>query len=61
MWVPVMPVDVGALGNGSQRIATVENRRKNRGHLDGRIIEIGKNTEKSPGGVRGFAVSQTPV
>ena len=37
------------------------NNRTNRDHLNYSIIEIGLNTEKSPGDLRRLAVTQTPV
>ena len=48
--------------NGPQRIGkrieTVGNRRKNRDHSDYSIVEIGQNTEKSPGDLRRRSVAQ---
>ena len=46
------------IGNG---IGTVGNCRKNRDHSDQNILEIGQNTEKSPGDQRRIAVTQTSV
>ena len=39
----------------------IGNRRKNQNHPNCSIVEIGYNTEKSPGNLRRFAVTQTPV
>ena len=51
--------------SGPQRLAKeigrVGNQRKNRDHPNHSIVEIGHNTENSPGDVRKLAVSQTPV
>ena len=48
-----------------ERIGTetggIGNQRKNRDHLDYSIVEIGQNTEKSPGDLRRLAVTQTPA
>ena len=52
-------------GNGPQRLkketGRVGNRRTNREHLNPSIVKIGQNTEKSPGDLRRFTVTQTPV
>ena len=37
------------------------NKRMNIDHQDNRIIKIGQNTEKSPGDLRRFALTQTQV
>ena len=37
------------------------NKRTSRDHLNNIIVEIGQNTERSPGDLRRFAVTQTPV
>ena len=37
------------------------NKKSNGDHLNYSIIKIGQNTEKSPGDLRRFAVTQTPV
>ena len=39
----------------------IGNQRKNRDHSDYSIVKIGQNTEKSPGDLRRFAVTQTLV
>ena len=46
------------LGKGTER---VETERKNRDHPDYSSVEIGQNSERSPGDPRRFAVTQTPV
>ena len=46
------------LGNKTEKIG---NRRTNEDHPDYSITEIGQNTENSPGDLRRFSVSQTPV
>ena len=59
----VMPIVVCALGlkNFGKDIRTVEDQWKNRDHLDHIIVEIGQNTEKSPGDLRRLAMTQTPL
>ena len=51
--------------NNSQRIdkrsRRLGNKRTSGDHPDDGLIEIGQNTEKSPGDLRRFAVIQTPV
>ena len=37
------------------------NQKKNREHPDYSIVEIGQDIEKSPGDLRTFAVTQTPM
>ena len=44
-----------------KRKRIVVKRRANRNHPNHSIIKIGQNTEKSPGDLRGLAVSQNPV
>ena len=44
---------------GRKGTGRVENQRKNPDHPDYRMVEIGQNTEKSPGNLRNLAV--TPV
>ena len=39
----------------------MENQRTNRDHPDNSIVEISQNTEKSPGTLRRYAVTLTPV
>ena len=47
--------------NGPQKIGRVGNLRKNQDQSDYSTVEIGWNTEKSPGDLRRLAVIQTPV
>ena len=47
--------------NGLQRIGTVRNQRMHLDNLDYSIDEIGQNTEKSPGNLWIFAVTQNLV
>ena len=44
-------IGIGGLGN----------KRTSGDHSDYNIVKIGQNTEKSPGDLRRFAVTQTPV
>ena len=46
------------IGSGTGRIG---NKRKNGDYPDYSVVEIGENTEKSPGDLRRFEVTQTPV
>ena len=43
------------------RIGGLGNKKTSEDHSNCRIIEIGQNTEKSPGNLRRLAVTQTPV
>ena len=61
MKVTVIPIVIGALGTVARRSGSVGNRRKNRDHPNYSIVEIGQNTEKSPGNLRRLTVTQTPV
>ena len=65
MRAAVTPVVIGALGTfpiGLERgLENLKNQRMNRSHPDYSIVEIDQNTEKSPGGLRRLAVTQTPV
>ena len=47
--------------NDPQRLRGVGNRRMSGDHLNYSIVEVGQNTEKSPGVLRRLAVSQTLV
>ena len=60
MKVTVIPIVIRALGigKGTERL---RNQRTIRDHPDYNIINIGQNTEKSPGDLRRLAVSQTPM
>ena len=44
-----------------KRTGRVGNHRTNRDHQDNGIVEIGQNTEKSPGDLRRIAFTQTPA
>ena len=46
------------IGKGTRR---PENKRTNRGHPDYSIIKISQNTELSPGNLKRFALTQTPM
>ena len=67
MWnmkVSIIPIVIGAFGS-AQRInkgtGGLRNKRTNGDHLNYYIIENSQNTVKSPGDLRGLAVTQTPV
>ena len=49
MRVTEIPIVIGALGTLSKGARRVGNRRINRDHPNYCIVEIGQNTEKSPG------------
>ena len=61
MQATMIPHIIDALGTVPQRIGKgigmVGNKSKNREHLDFCIIEMGKNTEKSPGDLRRLILS----
>ena len=44
-----------------KRTGKLGNKRTSRDHPDYSVIKIRQNTEKSPGGLRRLAVTQTPV
>ena len=46
------------LGKEAKRVG---NRKMNRDHPSYSMTKIGQNTEKSPGNVRGLAITQTPL
>ena len=56
---------IGALGTVTKGLLKVlkdlEIKRGSGDHPNYNIIEIGQNTEKSPGDLRRLAVSQTPI
>ena len=61
----VIPIAIGALGTiiegfikGTRELG---NKRTSRDHPKYCIIQIGQNTEKSPGELRRLFVTQTPV
>ena len=57
MKVTVIPIVLGALGMIPQRcrkeIGENDNQKENRSYADHSIIKIGRNTEESPGNLRG--------
>ena len=61
----VIPIVIGALGTVQRMIGkgaeNIGNWKTNRDNPNYNIVEIYQNTEKSPGNLRRFAVSQTPV
>ena len=63
MKVTVISIEVGSLGTiPKDLVRGLEDLEiKGRGHPDYCIIKIGQNTEKSPGDLREFAITQTPV
>ena len=64
MRVTVIPIVVGALGTvpkGLERRCEELKNGKNRDYSDYSIVEFGLNTEKSPGKLRSFIVTQTLV
>ena len=65
MKVKVIPIVIGALGTVTKRLVQGLEDLVIRGysgdHPNYSIVEIGQNTEKSPGYLRRLAVTQTPV
>ena len=63
MKVTVIPIVIGALGTFTKGTESggLGNKRMIGDHTNYSIVEVGQNTEKSPGGLRRFAVTQTPV
>ena len=63
--VPVVQIVIGALGKVTKALIKgledLEIREKSGDHPNYCIIEIGQNTEKSPGDLRRVALTQTPV
>ena len=59
MKVTMISIVVGTLG--PQKSAKETHRSGNTNYLDHSTCEIGSNTSKSPGNLRGLAVIQTPV
>ena len=53
----MIPIVTGTLETVLKRLK----KRTNRGHPDSVIVEIGQNTEKSSGDLRGLAVPRTTV
>ena len=58
MKVTVLPIVTKALGTGT---GSLGNKKTSGEHPNDSFVEIGQNTEKSPGDLRRFAVTQTPV
>ena len=57
----VIPIVIGTLGTVTKGLFKgLGNKRTSRDHPNYCIIEIGQNTEESPGDLRRFAVTQTP-
>ena len=62
MKVTIIPIVIGAPGTVTKGlIKGLGNKRTSGDHLNYYIIEIGRNTQKSPGELRRLAVTQTPV
>ena len=65
MKVTVIPTVIGVLGTVTkgllQELENMEKKRTCRDHQNYSTVEIGQNTEKSPGDLRRLAVTQTPV
>ena len=61
----MIPIVIGALGTVTkgliQELKDWEIKRASENHPNYSIIEIGQNTEKSPGDLRRLAVTQPPV
>ena len=55
-----IPIVIGALGSHRKINKGTGNKRTNGDHPNYCIIEIGQNTEKSPGDLKRPAVTQTP-
>ena len=65
MKMTVILVVIGALGIVSKGLGTgfggLGNKRAREDHSNYSIVEMGQNTEKSPGDLRRLAITQTPV
>ena len=64
MKVTIIPIVIGALDTVTQGLVPgLEDlvKRMSEDHPNYSIIEIGQNTEKSPGELKRLAVTQTPV
>ena len=65
MKVMAIPIVIGALGTITkglvQGLEVLKNNRTSGDYPKYSIVKIGKNTEESPGDLRRFAVTQTPV
>ena len=56
-----MLVAIDAFGTVPKSLERKLEMRKNRSHIDTGIVEISKNTRKSPGDLKRIAVTQIPV
>ena len=64
MKVMIIPIMIGVFGSHQiiiEGTGGLGNKRSSGEHPNYYIIEDGQNTEKSPGDLRRFAVTQTPV
>ena len=61
MKVTVILTVIGALGTVSKRLVNGLAQLEIRDHPNYCSVEVGQNTEKSPGDLRRYAVIQTPV
>ena len=57
MKVTIIPIVISVLGTVTKKIDIIGNKRTSGNNL----IEIGQNTEKSPGDLRRLVVTQIPV
>ena len=61
----VIPIVIGALGTVTkglvQGLEDLKQKRTSGNRTNYSIVEIGQNTEKSPGNFRRLAVTQTPM
>ena len=61
MKVAVIPIVVGALGTVIKGTGRLGKKRTSGDHPKYSIVDIGQNTEKSPGDLKKFVVTQTLV
>ena len=62
MKMAVIPIVIGALGTDTKGLVQgLGNEKMSGDHPNYNIIEIGQSTEKSPGDLRRFAITQSPV
>ena len=59
--VTVIPIVIGVLGTVIKGTGGLANKRTSRDYANYSVVEIGQNTQKSPGDFRGLAVTLTPV
>ena len=57
MKVIVIPIEIGALGTIPKGTRRLRNKETGGDHSDHSIIDIGQNTEKSPGDLRKLAIT----